>query len=143
MQTEQEVRIMNTEKHIVAIDLGTSKMAIIVAKVCGSNVQVVYYKETPSYGIKYSGVNNILQASGPLSNLIHEAEAALDIKITQAVIGMPKYPVRLESNSGKVMDRGEDTEITAEDIANLKRFAQETYPLNDPAKEAIYGAVAQ
>ena len=134
---------MNTEKHIVAIDLGTSKMAIIVAKVCGSNVQVVYYKETPSYGIKYSGVNNILQASGPLSNLIHEAEAALDIKITQAVIGMPKYPVRLESNSGKVMDRGEDTEITAEDIANLKRFAQETYPLNDPAKEAIYGAVAQ
>ena len=73
MQTEQEVRIMNTEKHIVAIDLGTSKMAIIVAKVCGSNVQVVYYKETPSYGIKYSGVNNILQASGPLSNLIHEA----------------------------------------------------------------------
>lgn len=134
---------MNTEKHIVAIDLGTSKMAIIVAKVCGNDVQVVYYKETPSYGIKYSGVNNILQASGPLNNLIREAEAALDIKITQAVIGMPKFPVRLESNSGKVIDRGEDTEITAEDIANLKRFAQETYPLDDPAKDAIYGAVAQ
>ena len=143
MQTEQEVRIMNTEKHIVAIDLGTSKMAIIVAKVCGNDVQVVYYKETPSYGVKYSGVNNLVQASDPLIRLIRDAEAALDIKITQAVIGMPKFPVRFESNSGKIMDRGEDTEITAEDVANLKRFAQETYPLNDPGKEAIYGAVAQ
>lgn len=132
-----------TEKHIVAIDLGTSKMALIVAKVSGSDIQIVYYKEVPSCGLKYSGVSNILQASGPLSSLIHDAEEALDIKINQAVIGMPKYPVRLESNSGKVMDRGEDTEITAEDIANLKRFAQETYPLEDPSKEAIYGAVAQ
>lgn len=145
MQTEQGVSKMNgfTEKHIVAIDLGTSKMALAVAKVNGCDTQIVYYKETPSYGIKYSGVYNILHASGPLAGLIRDAEDALDIKITQAVIGMPKYPVRLESNSGKVMDRGEDTEITAEDIANLKRFAQETYPLDDPAKDAIYGAVAQ
>ena len=131
------------DKHIVAIDLGTSKIALTVAKVEGNDVQIIYYKETPSYGIKYSGVNNLVQASDPLIRLIRDAEAALDIKITQAVIGMPKFPVRFESNSGKIMDRGEDTEITAEDVANLKRFAQETYPLNDPGKEAIYGAIAQ
>ena len=131
------------EKHIVAIDLGTSKIALTVAAVSGNDTQIIYYKETPSAGIKYSGVYNILQAYAPLSHLIKEAEDALSIKINQAVIGMPKFPVRQESNSGKVMDRGEDTEITAEDIAELKRFAQETYPLDDPQKEAIYGAVAQ
>lgn len=131
------------EKNIVAIDLGTSKIALTVAKVSGNDVQVIYYKETPSYGIKYSSVYNIMQATEPLSRIIREAEEALDIKITQAVVGMPKYPVRQESNSGIIKDRGEDSDITAEDIAELKSYAEDSYPLDDPAKEAIYGAVAQ
>ena len=131
------------ERHIVAIDLGTSKMALTVARVNGNDRQIIYYKEVHSAGIKYSGVYNILHACAPLSFLIKDAEDSLGIKINQAVVGMPKFPIRQEANSGKVMDRGEDTEITAEDIEAIKRFAQETYPLKDPKKEAIYGAVAQ
>jgi cell division protein FtsA len=42
-----------------------------------------------------------------------------------------------------IKDRGEDTDITGEDIAELKRYAEDSYPLDDPAKDAIYGAVAQ
>ena len=133
----------HTEKNIAAIDLGTSKMSLTVARANGKDVEIVYYREIPSDGVRYSGVWNVVKAQEPLKRLIQDAEESLDIKITQAVIGMPKYPVRQETNSGKVMDRGEDTEITAEDIDCLKRFAQETYPLNDPQKEAIYGAVAQ
>jgi len=131
------------EMNIVAIDLGTSKIALTVAKVNGNDVQIAYYKEMPSAGIKYSSVWNINQVTDPLSRIIRDAEEALDIKITQAVIGMPKYPVRQESNSAIVKDRGEDTDITAEDIADLKSYAEDSYPLADPAKEAIYGAVAQ
>ena len=131
------------EMNIVAIDLGTSKIALTVAKVNGDDVQIAYYKEMPSAGIKYSSVWNINQVTDPLSRIISDAEEALDIKITQAVIGMPKYPVRQESNSAIVKDRGEDTDITAEDIADLKSYAEDSYPLDDPAKEAIYGAVAQ
>lgn len=131
------------EKHIVAIDLGTSKMALTVAKVNGNDKQIIYYKEAHSDGIKYSGVLNSSLASSPLAFLIKDAEESLGIKINQAVIGMPKFPIRQEANSGKVIDRGEDTEITVEDIEAIKRFAQETYPLKDPGHEAIYGAVAQ
>jgi cell division protein FtsA len=131
------------EMNIVAIDLGTSKIALTVAKVNGSDVQIAYYKEVPSVGIRYSSVWNINQVTDPLSRIIKDAEEALDIKITQAVVGMPKYPVRQESNSGIIKDRGEDTDITAEDVAELKRYAEDSYPLDDPAKEAIYGAVAQ
>ena len=133
----------HTEKHIVAIDLGTSKIGLIVVKVNGDDVQVVYYKETASAGILYSGVSNMVQACTPLRKLIKDAEEALNIQINQAVIGMPKYPIRQEANSGKIMDRGDYTEITQEDVDNLKRFAQETYPLQSAEREAIYGAVAQ
>ena len=131
------------EKHIVAIDLGTSSIAITVAKVNGNDVQIVYYKETPSAGIRYSSVFNASQVAEPLSRAIRSAEDALGIRITQAVVGMPKFAVRQETSTGKVQDRGMDTDITAEDVSDLKDFAQSLYPLQDPAKEAIYGAVAQ
>lgn len=132
-----------TDKHIVAIDLGTSKIALTVAKVNGKDVQIVYYKETPSAGIRYSGVFNASHVTGPLTEAVREAEESLGIKITQAVVGMSRYPVRQESNTGKIEDRGFGTDITVEDIAALKSFAQDSYPLADPGKEAIYGAVAQ
>lgn len=131
------------DQHIVAIDLGTSKIAMAVARLNGDDAQIVYYKETAAAGIAHSGVINMVQARTPLAHLVQDAEESLGIKINQAVIGMPKYPIRQESNSGKIMDRGEYTEITQEDVDNLKRFAQETYPLQDVDKEAIYGAVAQ
>ncbi len=131
------------EKNIVAIDLGTSKIALTVAKVNGDDIQVVYYKETPSAGMRYSSVFNNTHVTEPLGRLIKDAEEALDIKINQAVVGMPKYPIRLESNSGIINDRGEDKDITEDDIADLKSYAEDSYPLDNPDKDAIYGAVAQ
>ena len=131
------------DRYIVAVDLGTSKIGLTVAKVEGENVQIVYYKETPSEGIRNSGVFNESKVSEPLAEAIRQAENALGIKITQAVVGMPKYPVRQEISTGKIEGRGYDTDITAEDIAELKRSAQDMYPLENPNMEAIYGAVAQ
>ena len=69
------------DKNIVAIDLGSTKLAITVANVNGNDIQVVYYKERPSAGIRYSSVYNILHATEPLARLISEAEEALDIRI--------------------------------------------------------------
>lgn len=131
------------EKHIVAIDLGTSKIALTVAKVNNEDIQIIYYKETPSAGIRYSGVVNIMHAKDPLAKAIAEAEEELGIKITQAVVGMPKFPVLQKTSNAKIPDRGEDTDITAEDVNTLKEFAKSLYPLEDPSKEAIFGAVAQ
>lgn len=131
------------DKHIVAIDLGTSKIALTVAKVNGEDIQVIYYKETPSAGIRYSSVFNVLHVTEPLRGAIRQAEEELGIKITQAVVGMPKFPIRQESSNAEIHDRGHDTDITPEDVDNLKDFAKSLYPLEDETKEAIYGAVAQ
>ena len=132
-----------TDKHIVTIDLGSSKLAITVAKVNGCDVQIIYYKETTSSGIRYSSVFNVMHVTEPLRRLIREAEEELGIKITQAVVGMPKFPIRQETGKAELPDREEDSDITAEDIAFLKSLAEEAYPLKDYDKEAIYGAVAQ
>lgn len=132
-----------TDRHIVAIDLGTSKLAVTVAKVIGSDVEIIYYKESSSDGIRYSSVSNVTRVAESITKAVKEAEEALGIKITQAVVGMPKFPVRQESNTAKVEDRGYATDITLEDIEELKSFAQNSYPLEHTDKESIYGAVAQ
>ena len=131
------------DKHIVAIDLGTSKIALTVAKVEGNDVQIIYYKETESAGIRYSSVFNVKNVTEALASAIALAEDELNIKITQAVVGMPKYPIKKVTANAELDGRGEDTDITEEDIDSLKSFAQDSYPLEDPEKEAIFGAVAQ
>ena len=135
---------MNTnDRHIVAIDLGSSKIALTVAEVSGENIQVLYYKETPSEGIRYSSIYNVMSSRGPIANAIHEAEEELGVKITQAVVGMPKFPIRQERSCASIPDRGEDAMISQDDVVILKNFAHTLYPLNDTKKETIYGSVAQ
>ena len=75
------------ERYIAAVDLGTSKIALSVAKVEGNDVQIIYYDEEPSDGIRYSYVFNPLKVSGPLKRSIEKAEKELGIKILQAVVG--------------------------------------------------------
>ena len=135
---------MNTiDKHIVAIDLGTSKIDMTVAKVEGNDVQIIYYRETESAGLRYSSIFNVKNVTETLSAAISQAEEELNIKITQAVVGMPKYPIRKVNANAELDGRGETTDITEEDINALKSFAQDSYPLEDSEKEAIFGAVAQ
>lgn len=131
------------ERYIATADLGTSKIAICVARVEGENIQIIYYRETPSDGIRYSGVYNPKHASESLKRAINEAEDELKIKILQIVVGLPRYSVRQEINSAKIERSEPDEFITEEEIQALKSMALDSYPLDDPKNEAIYGGVAQ
>lgn len=133
----------NIDKHIVSIDLGSSKIAITVAQIEGNDVQIIYYRESPSAGIRYSGVYNTKQVTESLKKAVATAEEELGIKITQAVVGVPKYHVRTDAAKQTITDRGHCTDIIAEDIEELRSFALSTYPNIDLENEAIFGAVAQ
>lgn len=130
------------EKHIVAIDLGSYKVALLVAKINGDDIQVIYYKEARSEGIRNSYVFNSMKVTKPLQELIEDAESELNIKITQAVVGMPKYNVYQETSKACMDIRDEDC-ITEENVNTLKTEALDSYPLEHPDKEVLYGAVAQ
>ena len=134
---------MQAERYIAAADLGSSKIALSVAKIEGDDIQIIYYKETPSDGIRYSCVFNPKRAAVPLRNAIKEAEEELNIKILQVVVGLPRYSVRQEIASARMERSDPSSCITKEEVNTLKSIAIDSYPLNDDAKEEIYGAVAQ
>lgn len=131
------------ERYIAAVDLGTYKIALAVARVEGENVQIIYYDETPSDGIRYSSVFNPRKVLAPLSASIRKAESELGIKILQVVVGLPRYEVSQEIAEGELPGRDPSSSITREEIENLKNMALDNYPLEDRSKEIIYGAVAQ
>ena len=128
------------ERYIASIDLGTSKFGLCVARVKGDDVQVVYYKETPSAGIRASVVQNPMKASAPLKKAIEDAENELMIKILQVVVGMPRSD---ETATGGIVRSNPDEYISEEEVESLKAMALESYPLEDVNSQIMYGAVAQ
>ena len=130
------------ERYLVTADLGSCNTSLSVAKVTGDNIQVLFYKEKPSDGVRYSAVYNPVKASRVLGSLIKEAESELGIKILKVVVGLPKFQIRSENASGRLERSDADSCISQEEVDNLKDLASE-YPLSDNASEEIYGAVAQ
>ena len=131
------------ERYIASVDLGTSKMAVCVARILGQDVQVIYYKESPSQGIRYSYVNNPGRVEEGLRKAITEAQQELKIKIQQVIVGLPRYYVRQETASASMVRTEADTQISDTEVRTLKSMALEQYPLSDSKNEVIYGAVAQ
>lgn len=131
------------ERYIAAIDLGTSKIAVTVALVDGKDVQVIYYHETPAEGIRNSYVFNPKKVSVPLKEAVSRAENELRIKIHQAVVNLPRYEVSQKSACASLERSDKDSSITQEEIDYLKSNAIDSYPLDNPDKEMMYGVVAQ
>lgn len=131
------------ERFIATADLGTSKIALSVAKITGENIQIIYYRETPSEGIHYSHIFNPRKVSAVLQSAIKAAEDDLGMKILQIVVGLPRYKVSEESASGKIERSNPGMCIEQEEIDNLKSIAQDDYPIEDKLRDTIYDAVAQ
>ena len=131
------------ERYIATADLGSSKIAISVAKVSGDDIQVIYYKETPSNGIRYSSVFNPGKATEALKKAVSTAETELGLKFRQLVVGLPRCDISQETAQANLERSNPDSCITSEEVANLKSMAKDSYPLENAATQEIYGAVAQ
>ena len=131
------------ERYIASVDLGTSKLAVCVARIQDQNVEVIYYKESPSRGIRYSYVLIPGKVKEEVRKAISEAQQALRIKIQQVIVGLPRWYVRQETASASMTRPEPDDLIQESEIKALKSMALESYPLEDSTKEVIYGAVAQ
>lgn len=132
-----------SERIIAAVDLGSSKTSLAVARVEGNNTQVLFYKSMPSRGIAYGEVMNPGQTKEVLRGLINDAEEELHIKVRQVVVGMPRCNIHRQDAEGTLhRDRSEDC-ITQEEVDAIKDMAQQSLIESVNSKERIYGVIAQ
>lgn len=132
-----------SEKVIAAIDLGSSKIALGIARVEGNNTQILFYRSVPSRGIAYSEVRNPGHTEAVLKDLIHNAEEELNIKIRQVVVGLPRCNVRQADATGTLTRSVPEDCITSEEVMAIKDMAQESLSSSTGGKEKIYGVIAQ
>ena len=141
--TDSKNNISFDEKYLAAIDLGTAKIGICVAKVQERDIHIVYYNEIPSEGIQSSAIYIPLMTKKAVRKAISEAEKELMIQIKSVVVGMPRNDVFQVSASARLERVNPDEFVSPEEVRSIKESALKTYPLENPERMAIYGAVAQ
>ncbi len=109
--------------YIAAVDLGTTKVAIAVArKVEGGKVEVLSLKETISEGVIKGDLKNLEQAAAAVREVKAKVEAELKIKIKEVLVGISGQHIKSINDTGNVFVQTSNqgfSEVTAEDVENL------------------------
>lgn len=130
------------DRYLVAIDLGSSKLAITIARVDGNNVQVVYYSEHESEGVEKSSIFNETKLARALGEAIEKAEKEVGIKINSAAVCMPRRDIKVVTSQAELSLNPEQA-ITLNDIQDLMKIAKDSCEIENPDSEVVYAAVAQ
>lgn len=131
------------DRYITTVDLGSSKLALSVARVSDGATEIIYYREYKSEGIKAGGIYNPTRTAGVLREAVGQAQKELNISIHSAVVNLPLAGIRQESRPAGTVREDPSSCITREEIEALRNAAVKDYPLEDEKKETIYRTVAQ
>ena len=111
-------------KHIVAIDAGSSKIALAVGFESDNGFRISFYKSLPSSGINHGRIQNAQQASEVIRELVGAVKEELGLDVMQAIINLPSHPI-VQISAKSSLTREEDTIVREEDIRILRDQACE------------------
>jgi cell division protein FtsA len=103
---------------IVALDIGTSKIAALVGEISDSNeVEVIGFGTHPSHGLKRGVVVNIESTVQSIQRAIEEAELMAGCEINMAYTGIAGSHIRSLNSHGIVAIR--DREVNQTDVERV------------------------
>jgi len=123
---------MGNKQIITGIDIGTTKIAVVIAECSEENnqIRILGVGETPSKGLKKGIVVNMDQTVQSLTTALTEAENQADIEVDQAFVGITGDHIRGINYSGVItISKGRNRhtvsqEITQDDIYRVLDNAQ-------------------
>ncbi len=124
---------------IVALDIGTSKIAVVVAQLTNDGqFEVVGLGQHESKGLKKGVVVNIETTVQSIQKALEEAELMADCKITSVYTGIAGSHIRSFNSSGMVAVK--DKEVGEADVARVMDTAK---AVNIPTDQQILHVLAQ
>lgn len=115
---------MAKEQVIVALDIGSFRISCVVATVTDSRISVIGAYDHPSKGIKDGVVNNIDKAVGAISETLNKTEMMSGHPISRVVVTVSGTHIESMNSHGVVAISGQESEISASDIARVNEAAQ-------------------
>lgn len=112
----------NTSPIIAGLDIGTSKISIVIARVQNKTLEVIGVSTVPCNGIKKGAVVNIEATTEAIKKAREEAELMSGVKISTAWAGVSASHVNSFNSTGMVAIK--DKEVKREDVERVVEAAQ-------------------
>ena len=123
------------EKIIQAVDIGTTKVAAIVAKVTENNkLEILGIGTSPSFGVIRADVANISRTVDAIKKAVSQAEAQSGIPFTKVYVGIAGSHINSLQHRAMLMRQDYNEIISQKDIDQL---IEDTYKLPLPPGDMI------
>lgn len=127
---------MRRERLVVGLDVGTTKVACLVANMVDDYIEIIGLGTAPSRGLSKGVVVDIGRTIQSIQKAVDEAQNMADVKIRQAYVGIAGKHIRSINNSATVSITRPDRVITPEDVRRVVEAAR-TIPIS-PDMELIH-----
>lgn len=107
---------MNNNDVIVSLDIGTSKVRVIIGEFNNGAVNIIGVGSSDSEGIKKGAIVDIDQTVQSIRNAVDDAERMVGITIEEVYVGISGNHINLQTSNGVVAVSSEDKEISHTDI---------------------------
>ncbi|WP_404452510.1 cell division protein FtsA [Virgibacillus necropolis] len=115
---------MNQSEILVSLDIGTSKIKVIIGEVVNDSLNIIGVGSAKSNGMKKGAIVDIDQTVNSIKNAVEQAERMVGMEIDRVVVGINGNHVQLQSCHGVVAVQSENREIDNEDITRVIDAAQ-------------------
>jgi cell division protein FtsA len=128
---------MTNEKIVVGLDIGTTKVCVIVGKLdTYGKLEILGMGRATSEGVKEGVVSNINKTMIAIEQAVEEAEKVSGIEIGSVNVGIAGKHIRSFVHKGSITRKTNDDEITVEDINRLNNDMYRT--VTAPGTEIIH-----
>ena len=131
---------MKNKKIITGIDVGTTKIAVIIAEIDNESINILGFGESNSEGLRRGIVVDIDKTSDAIEEAVDKAEEQAELEIDSAFIGITGEHVKGINCSGTITISNNEymnpagEKITKEDI---KKVLESAEAINLPAQRKI------
>jgi cell division protein FtsA len=132
---------MKTSEIIVGLDIGTTKIAVIVGRKNEfGKIEILGHGKTPSIGVRRGVVANIDNTVQSIKDAVAEASQKSGVEIKYVNVGIAGQHIKSLQHRGSQMRKESDVEINQNDIDDL---CNSMYNLNMTPGEEIIEVIPQ
>ncbi|MCP3031107.1 cell division protein FtsA [Halobacillus sp. A1] len=115
---------MNQNEILVSLDIGTSRIKVIIGEIINDSLNIIGVGSAKSNGMKKGAIVDIDQTVHSIKSAVEQAERMVDMKIERVVVGVNGNHIQLQPCHGVVAVSSETREIGNEDISRVIDAAQ-------------------
>jgi len=110
---------LNSLDYIISLDIGTSKIRVMIGEYHSNTVQVIGVGSAEANGIKKGAIVDIDQTVESIKQAVAQAEQMVDLRIHEVYVGISGNHIELLPGHGVVAVSNEDREIGEADIERV------------------------